>query len=321
MQILILGATGILGQPVTRCLIDKGHRVRVMTRDLEKAYRIFGNTVEIVAGSAVDRLVSHFSVTDWPEVKKTQGPEINLDDTFKQALREALECSSVDSSRYVLNGACMDVTEKVVHYVVGTDGRHLYAGNSFQFSLTESLIVPSRRFIAWPGFMNDGGWKLSMLPKAQGKNQETEEPAWFEITSEHWSYMAKAIDERGRMKVSKKASLSCIWLSSSDGVVGDSAGVSTGGCVVLLVDGSVGGGAVVAFLPPQPAIAISAISAKAKIMCLRIMGRVLLVNIGSRANVAATGRSRQCSQLFTFIKVTGATSQGRNPGPIYAAPR
>ena len=54
MQILILGATGILGQPVTRCLIDKGHRVRVMTRDLEKAYRIFGNTVEIVAGSAVD---------------------------------------------------------------------------------------------------------------------------------------------------------------------------------------------------------------------------------------------------------------------------
>ena len=148
----------------------------------------------MVAGSAVDRLVSHFSPTDWSEVKKTQGPEINLDDPFKQALREALECSSVDSSRYVLNGACMDVTEKGAHYVVGTDGRHLFAANSFQFSLPESLIVPSRRFIAWPGFMNDGVWKLTMLPKTQGKNQETEEPAWFEITSEHWSYMAKAID-------------------------------------------------------------------------------------------------------------------------------
>ena len=55
MQILILGATGMLGQPVTRCLMDKGHRVRVLTRRLEKARRIFGNTAEIVEGNAVDR--------------------------------------------------------------------------------------------------------------------------------------------------------------------------------------------------------------------------------------------------------------------------
>lgn len=54
-QILILGATGILGQPVTRCLIDKGHRVRVLTRSPEKAHWMFGNSVEIVEGSAVDR--------------------------------------------------------------------------------------------------------------------------------------------------------------------------------------------------------------------------------------------------------------------------
>ncbi len=54
-QILILGATGLLGQPVTRCLIDKGHRVRVLTRSAEKVRRSFGNAVEIVEGSAVDR--------------------------------------------------------------------------------------------------------------------------------------------------------------------------------------------------------------------------------------------------------------------------
>jgi uncharacterized protein YbjT (DUF2867 family) len=54
-QILILGATGMLGQPVTRCLMDKGHRVRVLTRSVEKARRIFGNTAEIVEGSAVDQ--------------------------------------------------------------------------------------------------------------------------------------------------------------------------------------------------------------------------------------------------------------------------
>jgi len=55
MRILILGATGILGQPVTRSLIDKGHRVRVLTRSVKKTCRIFGNTVEIIEGSAVDR--------------------------------------------------------------------------------------------------------------------------------------------------------------------------------------------------------------------------------------------------------------------------
>ena len=36
-QILVLGATGMLGQPVTHCLVDKGHRVRTLVRSVEKA--------------------------------------------------------------------------------------------------------------------------------------------------------------------------------------------------------------------------------------------------------------------------------------------
>jgi uncharacterized protein YbjT (DUF2867 family) len=55
MQVLILGATGILGQPVTRCLMDKGHRVRVLTRSVEKARRLLGSTAEISEGNAADR--------------------------------------------------------------------------------------------------------------------------------------------------------------------------------------------------------------------------------------------------------------------------
>ncbi|MCP4655590.1 MAG: NAD(P)H-binding protein [bacterium] len=54
-QILVLGATGLLGQPVVRGLVDKGHRVRVLARTDEKAREMFGDTVEIVAGSAVHR--------------------------------------------------------------------------------------------------------------------------------------------------------------------------------------------------------------------------------------------------------------------------
>ena len=176
----------ILSKIVKGCASDQS--VRLLSNDQETKIRY------MVAGSAVDRVVSHFPAKDWPEVKKPQGPAITLDDAFKQALREALECSNLDSSRYVLNGACMDVTDKNAHYVVGTDGRHLFAANSFQFSLPESLIIPSRRFIAWSGFMNDGAWTLRMLPKVEAKGKEPEEPAWFEIASEHWAYLAKAID-------------------------------------------------------------------------------------------------------------------------------
>ncbi len=54
-QSLGLGATGMLGQPVVRCLVDKGHRMRVPVRAGEKARKMFRDTVEVVAGSAVNR--------------------------------------------------------------------------------------------------------------------------------------------------------------------------------------------------------------------------------------------------------------------------
>ena len=54
-KILVLGATGILGRPVTRDLLEKGHRVRALTRSAEKVRRLLGDAVEIVEGSAVSR--------------------------------------------------------------------------------------------------------------------------------------------------------------------------------------------------------------------------------------------------------------------------
>jgi hypothetical protein len=123
-----------------------------------------------------------------------------LDDAFKVAVWEALECASVDSSRYVLNGACLDTRNKEAHYVIGTDGRHLYSANSFRFNLPEPLIIPTAKFVTWPGFMNDGPWKLRMLPaikvdpKDKKADKSKEAPPWLQIDSEHWSYVARAID-------------------------------------------------------------------------------------------------------------------------------
>jgi uncharacterized protein YbjT (DUF2867 family) len=54
-RILILGATGMLGSPVTRSLVERGNQVRVLARNGEKARQLFGDEIEIVEGSALNK--------------------------------------------------------------------------------------------------------------------------------------------------------------------------------------------------------------------------------------------------------------------------
>ena len=54
-QSLVLGTTGIVGQAVTRFLVEGGHRVRILARSHEKARQLFGDTLEIVQGSVLDK--------------------------------------------------------------------------------------------------------------------------------------------------------------------------------------------------------------------------------------------------------------------------
>jgi DNA-binding FrmR family transcriptional regulator len=112
-----------------------------------------------------------------------------------------LECACTDTSRYVLNGVFLDTRDKDAHYVIGTDGRHLYSSNSFRFDLPEPLIIPSHKFPCWAGFVEDGPWKLSMLPGVKAPEDEKkkareqqEKPPWFQIQSDRWSYIAKAVN-------------------------------------------------------------------------------------------------------------------------------
>jgi len=54
-QILVLGGTGMLGRPVVQCLTDKGYKVQVLTRSVEKTHNMFKDTVDIVEGTATNR--------------------------------------------------------------------------------------------------------------------------------------------------------------------------------------------------------------------------------------------------------------------------
>ncbi|MDB6024467.1 MAG: polymerase sliding clamp subunit [Verrucomicrobiales bacterium] len=142
-----------------------------------------------LAGGFVDEPVETIPGKEWPVVPILKSEDIPLPKGFKETLRQAMECASTDNSRYVLNGACLDVTTSdKAHYIVGTDGHQLFAANSFTFKLDASVLISTRRFLAWPGFMDDGEWRLKVLPKAESHSP------WVQITSDNWVYVARQID-------------------------------------------------------------------------------------------------------------------------------
>jgi len=72
-SILVVGGTGMLGEPVARRLCAAGHHVRIFTRNVEKAAARFGADYEIVAGDVEDRAALDAAL------KGCQGVHINLD--------------------------------------------------------------------------------------------------------------------------------------------------------------------------------------------------------------------------------------------------
>lgn len=53
-RILVLGATGLLGQPTARRLHQDGFKVRVLTRDEQKAQKLFDASFEVLKGDPAD---------------------------------------------------------------------------------------------------------------------------------------------------------------------------------------------------------------------------------------------------------------------------
>lgn len=92
------------------------------------------------------------------------GASIDISETLRSSIHEALECASSDPSRLVLNGAFIDVRDNNAHYVVGTDGSHIFSSNSFSLPLKQSILIPEHKFLGWKGFQQDGEWKLKTKP-------------------------------------------------------------------------------------------------------------------------------------------------------------
>jgi len=106
-----------------------------------------------IGSSRVTEAVQSPKLDDFPQDVVLKAPLIPLPDSFRQRFIEALECASTDSSRYILNGVALDVSDSKErgHCLVGTDGRHLFSANSFTLPLKESVVIPSHKLLSWRG--------------------------------------------------------------------------------------------------------------------------------------------------------------------------
>ena len=141
-----------------------------------------------LGGSLVRTSIDSLPLSEFPVSPVIKSPIHMLDEGFKEALHSALECSSHEGSRYILQGACLDISQPDCHTVVGTDGRHLFAANTFKFQLAGSVIVPDRKFLHWFDFAADGPWSLAV------ELNEKNEPVWIKLESNRWTFITKAIE-------------------------------------------------------------------------------------------------------------------------------
>lgn len=155
---------------------------------IEKSSREHALVRYQIDGHAAEQRVESLPSDEWPPTPKINGKRVLVDGALRTALLEALQCVSTDETRHILRGAFVDVSNKRSHYIVATDGRHLFASNSFNVPIAASLIVPDHRFLTWKGFGQDGKWLLRIDP------DKNDTPAYIELSSFGWTFVAKAID-------------------------------------------------------------------------------------------------------------------------------
>ena len=131
-----------------------------------------------VAGSSLEQSVATLSPDEFPPTPKITELGCKMPENFGETLRQAFESSSQDSSRYVLQGAYLDVKEPKCHTIVSTNGRCLFAANTFKFDLKQSINLSRQKFLEWNGFLQG---ECEMAVKTDKSNSN-----WVKLTTPRW---------------------------------------------------------------------------------------------------------------------------------------
>lgn len=141
-----------------------------------------------VSGTTAEHRFDGIPVAEFPPIPEIVGGLAPLPDSFKSSLNEAFACASDDATRYILNGAYIDVSDPKCHQIVSTNGRILYSSNSFALALDKCIVVPTHKFLGWRPFMEDGAWSMKV------GSQTGEKPPVFQISSLRWRYVSRQIE-------------------------------------------------------------------------------------------------------------------------------
>jgi DNA polymerase III sliding clamp (beta) subunit (PCNA family) len=124
-------------------------------------------------------------VEEFPEEPEFEFNTVALPESFSRRFTEAMGCSSTDSTRYILNGVQLDVSDPASHYTVGTDGRHLFSANSFALPLSDSATIPNHKLLMWRG-LADLPWALA--------GQKNKNNTLVRIAAGNWTLTMKTIE-------------------------------------------------------------------------------------------------------------------------------
>ena len=141
-----------------------------------------------IGSSPMEQTLTTLPVDEFPPTPSISGKSIAVDASFRDALRQALDCCSDDGSRHVIQHVCLDPRSSDGHYIAGTDGRHLYAANSFHFDFKAPVLVPDQAFLRWNKFLESGAGQLTVQPAKKN------ELPWLKLQSGPWTLLTKSTD-------------------------------------------------------------------------------------------------------------------------------
>jgi DNA polymerase III subunit beta len=135
-----------------------------------------------VAGQVITRQHQLLSLDDWPALTATV--KTTSADGFLETIQKLAPFVSSDTTRAVLNGCFLDVSEpgKGKARMVATDGRRLTCCNTMTLPLSESCVIPVSKYLTWL----DGTCAIGV--------HKTDELSWFGVEAGPWKYIVKTID-------------------------------------------------------------------------------------------------------------------------------
>ena len=139
-----------------------------------------------IGNQVAEAKVDLIPVDEFPPIPKVSGEAVPLPDALRRSIHEALDCASTDPTRQLINSAFIDVSKAGAHYVVGTDGRHLYSSNSFNLPLKKSVILPTHKFLGWKEFNADGEWQM----RVEEKPAKDTAPL-LQLSSRRWRFITR----------------------------------------------------------------------------------------------------------------------------------